>query len=363
MADIKKLIDRAGRAGLWHWRCLFPGGALLTGATGGCGAWLDRLAHRLRGACGTGVVCSPVALRLPGLRAWCGVWLYRLAYCPRGACGTGVVCSPVALRLPGLRAWCGVWLDRLAHRPAAGLWHWRRLLPGGTALTGATGMVRCLALSPGALPAGGLWHWRRLLPGGAVLTGATGGAVSGFIAWRIACGGPVALAPFAPRWRCAYRGYGWCGVWLYCLAHRPAGGLWHWHRLLPGGAALTGATGGAVPGLIAWRIACGGPVALVPFAPRWHCAYRATGGGGVWLYRLAHCLRGACGTGAVCSPVALRLPGLRGCGVWLYRLAHCLWAGLWHWRRLLPGGAALTGATDMVRCWGFSPGVSLVGEL
>ncbi|MGN2427742.1 hypothetical protein, partial [Klebsiella electrica] len=154
---------------------------------------------------------------VPGLIAW------RIA-CGR-ACGAGAVCSPVALRLPGLRV----------------------------------------------------------------------GAVSGLIAWRIACGGPVVLAPFAPRWRCAYRGYGWCGVWLDRLAYCLRAGLWHWRRLLPGGAALTGATG--------------------------------------------------------------------GCGAWLERLAHRLRAGLWHWRRLFPGGAVLTGATDMVRCWGFSPGVSPVGEL
>ncbi|MGN2477883.1 hypothetical protein ACTFJV_25925, partial [Klebsiella electrica] len=56
------------RAVLWHWRRLLPGGTVLTGATGGCGVWLDRLAHCPRGACGTGAVCSPVALCLPGLR-------------------------------------------------------------------------------------------------------------------------------------------------------------------------------------------------------------------------------------------------------------------------------------------------------
>ncbi|WP_141965468.1 hypothetical protein [Klebsiella electrica] len=59
----------------------------------------------------------------------------------------------------------------------------------------------------------------------------------------------------------------------------------------------------------------------------------------------------ACGTGVVCSPVALRLPGLRGCGAWLERLAYCLRAGLWCWRRLLPGGAALTGATGGCGVW------------
>ncbi|WP_206057743.1 hypothetical protein, partial [Raoultella sp. T31] len=67
------------------------------------------------------------------------------------------------------------------------------------------------------------------------------------------------------------------------------------------------------------------PVALAPFAPRWRCAYRGYVGAvsGLIAWRIA--LRRACGTGAVllpggagvvCSPVALRLPGLRGCGVW-----------------------------------------------
>ncbi|MGS3448870.1 hypothetical protein ACB376_12815 [Klebsiella electrica] len=109
-------------------------------------------------ACGTGAVCSPVALRLPGLRG-CGVWLYRLAYRPRGARGTGTVCSPVALRLPGLRV----------------------------------------------------------------------GAVSGFIAWRIACGRA-------------------CGTGVVCS---------------PVALCLPGLRVGAVLGISTWRIACGGVVARV----------------------------------------------------------------------------------------------------
>ncbi|MGN2427741.1 hypothetical protein, partial [Klebsiella electrica] len=103
MADIKKLIDRAGRAGLWYWRRLLPGGAVLTGATGGCGAWLDRLAYCLRAVLWHWRRLLPGGTVLTGATGGCGVWLDRLAHCPRGACGTGAVCSPVALCLPGLR--------------------------------------------------------------------------------------------------------------------------------------------------------------------------------------------------------------------------------------------------------------------
>ncbi|WP_136342751.1 hypothetical protein [Raoultella ornithinolytica] len=55
--------------------------------------------------CGTGTVCSPVALRLPGLRvsAVFGVVARSDALEAVAGCGTGTVCSPVALRLPGLR--------------------------------------------------------------------------------------------------------------------------------------------------------------------------------------------------------------------------------------------------------------------
>ncbi|HAT2206428.1 TPA: hypothetical protein I8271_003845 [Kluyvera intermedia] len=71
-------------------------------------------------------------------------------------------------------------------------------VPGVAALTGATaGAVgspdKALAPHPGRVP------------GGAALTGATAGAV----------GSPdKALAPpsgKSPRWRCANRGYDWCG--------------------------------------------------------------------------------------------------------------------------------------------------------
>ncbi|EPO5387375.1 hypothetical protein ACXKQF_004621, partial [Raoultella ornithinolytica] len=61
------------------------------------------------GGCGTGTVCSPVALRLAGLRVSAVFGVGCPEWCP-GGCGTGTVCSPVALRLPGLRVRAGVWV-------------------------------------------------------------------------------------------------------------------------------------------------------------------------------------------------------------------------------------------------------------
>ncbi|WP_141965467.1 hypothetical protein [Klebsiella electrica] len=208
---------------------------------------------------------------------WCGVWLDRLAYCLRGACGTGAVCSPVALCLPGLRG-CGAWLDRLAYCLRAGLWHWRRLLPGGAVLTGATGgcgawLYRLAYCPRGACGTGavcspvalrlpglrvgavlGIFTWRiacgRACGTGAVcspmalcLPGLRVGAVSGLIAWRIACGRACGTgAVCSPVALCLPGLRAWCGVWLDRLAHCLRAGLWHWRRLLPGGAVLTGAT-------------------------------------------------------------------------------------------------------------------------
>ncbi len=269
--------------GLWHWRRLLPGGAVLTGATGGCGVWLDRLAHCLRGACGTGVVCSPVALRLPGLRmgAVSGLIAWRIA------CGGPVALAPFAPR------WRCAYRG-YGHGAVLGIFTWRIACGGPVALAlfvprwrcayRGYGRERCWGFSSGVLPAVGPVALASFAPRWRCAYRGYVGAVPGFIAWRIARGGPVALAPFAPRWRYAYRGYGWerClalspGVlpavgpvalalfvprwrfayrgygWGRCLAlspgASPAGGLWHWRRLFPGGAALTGATGGAVLGI------------------------------------------------------------------------------------------------------------------
>ena len=103
--------------------------------------------------------------------------------------------------------------------------------------------------------------------------------------------GAKGLCGLLPRWRCAYRGYGFvrsASPVALCLP-----GLRVCAVCFPGGAALTGATG------------------LCGLLLRWRYASRSYGD-----------------VGAV-SPVALRLPGLRVCAV------------------CFPGGAALTGATGL----------------
>ncbi|WP_206057724.1 hypothetical protein, partial [Raoultella sp. T31] len=52
--------------GLWHWRRLFPGGAALTGATGGCGVGDFHLAYRLRGSCSPGKALAATREMAPG---------------------------------------------------------------------------------------------------------------------------------------------------------------------------------------------------------------------------------------------------------------------------------------------------------
>ncbi len=92
-------------------------------------------------------------------------------------------------------------------------------IPGGAALTGATGACGRIARLSVA-PSGEI-------PGGAALTGATGR--------RSGCPAKRRASRRNPRWRCAYRGYRACGR-VARLSVAPAGAI-------PGGAALTGATG------------------------------------------------------------------------------------------------------------------------
>ncbi|MCZ0884961.1 hypothetical protein, partial [Raoultella ornithinolytica] len=61
-----------------------------------------------------------------------------------------------------------------------------------------------------------------------------------------------------------------------------------------------------------------------------------------------------CGTGTVCSPVALRLPGLRVSAVFGVDCPEWCPGGcgrLRHWHRLFPGGAVLSGATGKCGVW------------
>ncbi|HHS9632054.1 TPA: hypothetical protein ACTXE5_002264, partial [Raoultella ornithinolytica] len=95
--------------------------------------------------------------------------------------------------------------------------------------------------------------------GGAMLPGATG-------MWGL-----------FPRWRCAYRGYGFVRSASPVALRLP--GLRVCAVCFPGGAALTGATG------------------LCGLFPRWRCAYRGYG-----FVRSV-------------SPVALCLPGSQVCTI------------------------------------------------
>jgi hypothetical protein len=66
--------------------------------------------------------------------------------------GTGTVCSPVALRLPGLRV--SAVFGLVARSDALEAVALAPFVPGGAVLTGATGKGRCLGWLPGVMPGG-----------------------------------------------------------------------------------------------------------------------------------------------------------------------------------------------------------------
>ena len=139
-----------------------------------------------------------------------------------------------------------------------GLRQSHRLSPGGALLTGATGAcgLWILQAGQGRSPASGktVCGNRTVYPPVArYLPGLRERAVFGFCSLDRDVVPPpgrrsAAIAPFIPRWRVAYRGYG--SVRSLDFAGRTGtqprlreDGLRQSHRLSPGGALLTGATG------------------------------------------------------------------------------------------------------------------------
>jgi len=168
----------------------------------------------------------------------------------------------VARCLPGLReraifGFCSP--DRGAPRLREdGLRQSHRLSPGGALLTGATGAcgLWILQAGQGRSPASGktVCGNRTVYPPVArCLPGLRERAVFGFCSPDRGAAPPpgrrpATIAPFIPRWRVAYRGYGSVRS-LDFVARTGAqprlreDGLQQSHRLSPGGALLTGATG------------------------------------------------------------------------------------------------------------------------